>query len=100
MAKQLQLPETDLAIKPPVDLPTPLGNWVLVRKEKKHSGLVLPDTAADAFNFIVVSVGPEVEHIEPGMRLELQPRSALATAVMLDDNHGLIRSDAIVGVYS
>jgi len=80
-------------------LPAPLGNWVLVRKEKKSGGLILPDSAADAFNFIVVDSGPDVEGLEAGERIELMPRLALATGVMLDDHHALLKAETIIGVY-
>lgn len=86
-------------MKPLEKLPTPLACWVLVKKVKKGSGLILPDTSADAFDFFVLEPGPDVTGIEEGDRIELMPRLALASGVMLDDNHALIQSSSIVAVY-
>lgn len=95
---------TDIPIigsKPDAPLPKPLSHWVLVRKEKRSllSGLELPDSADGSFKFFVQDFGPDVKGLEVGDGLELQPRQALTTVVMIDDNYALIRADGIAGVY-
>lgn len=85
----------------PVELPKPLGSYVLIRKEKRSlvSGLALPDSVDGAYRFYVEDLGPDVEGIEVGDRLELHPRRSLANAVMLSDDHALADMECFVGRY-
>ena len=48
-----------------------LGNKVLVKlvKRVKLNGIDMPDNAADAYRYYAMSVGPKVEHIQPGDEL-------------------------------
>lgn len=86
--------------KPDVELPTPLGEWVLVRKEKKDAGgLILPDSADAAYHYYAQDVGPEANYVQAGDRLELHPRRSLANAVMINDEYALVPADCFVGVY-
>lgn len=87
--------------KPDVELPKPLGSWVLVRKEKRSlaSGLALPDSVDSAYKFFAQDVGPDVEGISVGDRLELHPKRALVNAVMLSDDHALVDIECFVGRY-
>jgi hypothetical protein len=88
-------------VKPDLELPKPLGSWVLVRKEKRSlaSGLALPDSVDDSYKFFVADVGPEVEGLSVGDRLELMPRRAHATGVMLNNDYALLPAETIVGTY-
>lgn len=80
-------------------LPIPLRDWVLVRKEKKGGSLILPDAAQEAFEFYAEAVGDDAEGIEAGDRLEMRPNFIRANAVVLDDDHALVPSGGVCGVY-
>ena len=85
------------------EVPNPTGTWVLVRKDTKSnlSGLELPDSYAGKFEFFIQAIGPDLvdEHWPIGAKIELNPKLALARAVMLSDSHCLVPYDSIVGVY-
>lgn len=87
--------------KPEIELPKPLGNWVLIRKEKRSlvSGLALPDSVDSAYKFFVHDIGPEVEGLSVGDRLELHPKRALVNAVPLSDDYALCNVECFVGRY-
>lgn len=80
-------------------LPSPLRDWILVRKEKKSSGLILPDSAPDAHDFFAVKCGPDVETVSDGDRLMFMPQRAMSQIVKIDDDHALIPQGAIVAVF-
>lgn len=88
----------------------PLGDWVLIRNEKKtmtEGGIALPDSAQfPEFTARVLKVGPGIWHhgelrradVEPGDQVMVDPQ-APAFGMPRDSKVLLVRADAIVAKF-